>query len=266
MKNLWFLFIVTFNSAAFSQYNSGAKLTGMGYSGTAVQDPWVAQFNPAGITFLTKPALSLSYAKHLFSNEVSSQGVAVVVPIDDNVVGLNFQRYGFSAYRENKIGLTYARKFGPHLSFGLNTNYQEISIPNYGTTNGFSVDFGAQYKFNKYFILGANINNLARQKYANNDIDDIIPTCFSIGLSYHASDKVLIATTVVKELNQLINVQVGLDYKLIELFSLRGGINARPFKQFAGFGIYYKKFMVDMATIYDANLGYAPQISLGYAF
>lgn len=59
---------------------------------------------------------------------------------------------------------------------------------------------------------------------------------------------------------------MGIDYRIIDLLSLRGGLSAKPFKQYAGFGLNYKKLLLDMATTYDANLGYAPQIAVGYAF
>lgn len=110
------------------------------------------------------------------------------------------------------------------------------------------------------------MNNPSKQKFDNNEVLAAVPTSFNIGASYQASDKILIATTIAKMPNLATDVRLGFDYKLIDLLSLRAGLSTKPFKQHAGFGISYKSFAMDMATRYDTNLGYAPQIAVGYAF
>ncbi|RZL29615.1 MAG: hypothetical protein EOO96_19725 [Pedobacter sp.] len=250
----------------FGQNSLGPRLTAMGNSGTAVTDVWALQANPSGITSLEQPTIALNYIKHLFSDEISTQALVAVLPLKNNFVGLSFQRYGFTEYNESKIGFAYAKKFGNKLSIGLNANYHQLKIANYGASTGFSIDFGALYHFNNVFTFGAFLSNPSKQKFSSTEILIEIPTSINVGASYLASDKVLIATSVSKKLNEAIDVRLGIDYKIISLLSLRGGLSAKPFKQYAGFGLNYKKFLFDMATTYDANLGYAPQIAIGYAF
>jgi len=266
MKILSFLLILLSTSTLFAQNNLGPRLTAMGNNGSAVSDVWSLQANPAGITGIIQPTVSLNYIKHLFSDEISTQALVAVIPFKNNFVGLSFQRYGFSAYSENKVGFAYAKKFGDKLSTSINVNYHQIKITNYGTTTGFSIDAGVLYHFDKQFTFGAFVSNPSKQKFSNNEVAMQIPTSFNLGIGYSASDKVLIATTVSKTLNKPIDVSLGIDYSIIDLLSLRGGLSAKPFKQYAGFGLNYRKFLLDMATTYDANLGYAPQIAVGYAF
>jgi len=249
-----------------AQNNLGPRLTAMGNNGAAVTDIWNLQANPSAIISIKKPAVSLNYIKHLFSNEVSTQGFVAVIPFRNNFIGASFQRYGFSEYFESKAGFAYAKKFGEKLSFAINGNYHQVRIHNYGASNGFSIDFGALYQFNKEFAVGAFVSNLSKQKFNSAEVLIEIPTSLNIGASYFASDKVLIATSISKNLSHSIDVSLGIDYKIIDLLSLRGGLSAKPFKQYAGFGLNYKKLLFDMATTYDANLGYAPQIAIGYAF
>jgi len=250
----------------FAQNNLGPRLTAMGNNGAAVADIWSLQANPSAITGIERPAVSLNYIKHLFSNEISTQGFAAVIPFKNNFFGASFQRYGFSEYFESKAGFAYAKKFGEKLSIALNGNYHQIRITSYGASNGFSIDVGALYQINKEFAIGAFVSNPSQQKFSSNQISVGIPISFNVGASYLASDKVLIATSVSKSLNHSVDVSLGIDYKIISLMSLRGGLSAKPFKQYAGFGLNYKKLLVDMATTYDANIGYAPQIAIGYAF
>jgi len=250
----------------FAQNNLGPRLTAMGKNGAAVTDVWALQANPSGITATQRPTVSLNYIRHLFSNEISTQALALVVPLQNNFAGISFQRYGFAEFSESKIGFAYAKKFGKKLSLALNGNYHQIKIANYGSSRGFSIDVGALYEFNADFTFGAFVSNPSKQKFSSREVVTQIPTSFNVGASYFASDKLLIATTVSKHLHQPTDVSLGLDYKIIDLLSLRGGLSAKPFTQYVGFGLNYGKFLMDMATSYDANLGYAPQIAIGYAF
>lgn len=249
-----------------AQNNLGPRLTAMGNNGAAVTDIWSLQSNPSAITSINQPTAAINYIKHLFSNEISTQGLVVVFPFKNNFVGASFQRYGFSEYNESKVGVAYAKKFGHKLSIALNGNYHQLKIANYGSSTRFSIDIGGLYQFNNQFTFGAFVSNPSRQNFNSAVIASEIVSTFGAGVSYLASDKVLIATTVSKILKRAIDVSVGIDYKIIDLLSLRGGLSSRPFKQYAGFGVNYRKFCLDMATTYDANLGYAPQIGLEYAF
>lgn len=121
----------------FAQNNLGPRLTAMGNNGAAIADVWALQANPSGITALEKPTISLNYIKHLFSNEISTQALAAVIPLKNNSLGISLQRYGFAEYNESKSGFAYARKFGHKLSFALNMNYHQLKISNYGATRSF---------------------------------------------------------------------------------------------------------------------------------
>ncbi|TDG35773.1 hypothetical protein EZJ43_12195 [Pedobacter changchengzhani] len=257
MKIFSFLLIFFSASTLFAQNNLGARLTAMGNNSAAVTDVWSLQGNPSGISSIKEITASINYAKYLFSNEVSNQSFAFVVPFKNNFAGISFQRYGFSAYNENKVGFAYAKKFGDKFTTAINLNYHQLKISNYGSSKGFSVDVGLLFQLNKQLILGAFVANPSQQSFDTSEILAKIPTSLNIGASYLASDKVLIATTISKILKESIDVKVGIDYKIVEFFCLRGGLSANPFKQYVGFGVNYQKFFLDFATIYEANLGYA---------
>jgi hypothetical protein len=250
----------------FAQNNLGARLSSMGMNGAAVKDIWGLEGNAAGITDLKSSVVAINYAKYLFDSETSKQAIGFVIPQKNNYFGASFQRYGISAYNEIKVGLALAKKFGNQLSIGLKGNYHQIKINNYGATTGFSVDVGAIYDYNEMLSFGLSVNNPSIQKYSTKTVSTTIPTVIQFGAAYKASNKILIATTVSKDLNKTLDVGLGMEYKLIEILSLRAGLSAKPFKQYAGFGLNYKKLVLDVAVESDPNLGYTPQIGLAYAF
>ncbi|RZL34850.1 MAG: hypothetical protein EOP00_30850 [Pedobacter sp.] len=249
-----------------AQSGLGARLLAMGNNATAVKDVWSINTNPAGITNLKQPKVALSYGKTLFDTDISHQALAFVLPAKRSYIGLNVVRYGITEYNEINTGIAFAKTFGEQMSIGVKLNYHQIRISNYGSTRGFSADVGAIYQFNDVLTFGANINNPSCQSYSTKNIAAKIPTIFAVGASYNASSKVLVATYIKKEVHQSIDVGLGVDYQLVEIFSLRAGITAKAFKQYAGFGLNYKSLTVDMAVENDPNLGYTPQIAVGYAF
>ncbi len=251
---------------AVAQTSFGPRLTAMGNNGAAVKDIWSTEANAAGITGINLPTIALNYTKYLLDNELSKQAIAFVLPLKNNFLGVSFQRYGITQYNEIKGGLAIAKKFGDNLSLSLKGNYHQISIANYGATTAFSVDVGAMYKLNEQLTFGFYINNPAVQKYGSNQVQKIIPTVFHLGSAYYATDKLLLASTLSKDLHASIDFSLGIDYKIIDLISLRAGLSAKPFKHYAGFGINYRKLMVDFAVENDPNLNYTPQIALAYAF
>lgn len=250
----------------FAQNNLGPRLTAMGNNSAAVKDIWSLNGNISGITNLKSPTLAINYTKYLIDNELSNQSVAFVLPFKNNYLGASFNRYGIAEYNEIKVGFALAKKFGNKLSIALKGNYHQIKINNYGSTTGFSLDVGGMYELNEQVALGFSLSNPSAQKYSSKEIETKIPSRIEIGGCYKASDKILIATTISKDFTSAINVGLGVDYKFLDLISLRGGLTAKPFKHYVGFGLNYKKFMMDMAVESNIHLGYTPQIALAYAF
>lgn len=266
-KNIIVLFMIFCGlNHIYAQSFLGSKLAGMGNNGAAVKDIWSVEANMAGITSISSPSIAINYVNLFFENEISQQAFAFILPIRNNYLGFSLQRYGITEFNEIKAGFAYAKKFSNKLSIGIKGNYHQIKINNYGETTGFTADVGIMYSLDRYFTFGLYLNNPGKQKYIDHTILNNIPSTVNAGVSYQASNKILIATIIRKELNATIDVGIGLDYQLLEVISLRGGITMKPFKQYGGIGFNHKKFILDLALENDPNLGYSPQITLAYAF
>ena len=257
--------IFLFNLNAQAQFNSGPRFTAMGLSGVSLQDIWSMQQNQAGIANIKKAAFAISYEKTFAGQELSSQSALLVYPLKSGVLGVNFQKYGFSAYNLQQAGLAYARNFGPNLSLALNFNYHQLKILGYGSSQSYSVDAGFQFSLSEKIRLGAHIANPGKSSFGK-DINAIIPVQIQFGTSYKPTSKVTVAATLEQILDSKMDLKLGLEYLLINWFALRGGISADPFKQYGGFGINYLKFRFDAAATSHPVLGYSPQIALSYEF
>lgn len=248
------------------QYNFGPRTTAMGMNSSSISDGYAVGGNPAGLFAVQSITLTLAYMKRIIDVELSQETVGLIIPRKNNSLGFVFHRYGISAYNEITAGTMFARKFGERLAIALRVNYHQIKIQNYGITRGFSIDLGSIYKVNDQFSLGIYLNNPTLQKYANDFVKTSIDQSIYFGAAYQVSDKVIIATTINKTTAVPCNVALGLEYQFVKSINLRTGITTVPFRQFAGFGISYKKLKIDFAVESDPSLSYTPQIGIVYAF
>jgi len=143
--------------------------------------------------------------------------------------------------------------------------YHQLSIAKYGSDGLVSVDAGVQYRINEQLWIASHISNPA--KTSLNDLAATnLPVALSFGGSYVFSDKILVLSDIQKVLNSGIDIKIGMEYKLIKWFALRGGLSANPFMQYAGFGIIYQRFVLDMAISSHLQLGYSPNVAFSYEF
>ncbi len=263
MKKQFYLFTgsIFWLNVLFAQTNQGSRLTAMGNNGVAVKDVWGVVANPATISNTPSLTVQLSHQEHHFSKAIRNQAVAVILPANRQTFGLGFQRYGIPEYHHVKIGVVGSRQFGPKLAIGFRVNYHQLKIDNYGVTTGISVDMGAIYQLSTEFSLGLYMNNLSKEDYRSKNINTALEPTAYIGAAYRTSSKLLLASSLSED-----DASIGMDYQLIQAFSIRGGISIHPFKHYAGIGFSKSKFMADFTVTKHSNFGYSPQLTIGYAF
>lgn len=264
LSALYLLFGFTAQTLS-QEINQGSRITALGNTGVAISDIWSLQSNQSGIAALDKPMVAVSYRNSYLNPEISTQSAVIAYPIKQNVIGLSFQNYGFSAYREQKFGFTYAKRFGNTISASLNFNLHQVSITQYGNAKAYSVEVGLQYKVDEKLTLGTHIANPNKTGFET-DVDAVIPVCLEFGASYKFTDKVFLNSGLVKTLSSVTDLRCGLEYSAINWLAFRGGISANPFRQFAGFGCQLNDLKLDAATSTHPQLGFSPQIALSYEF
>jgi hypothetical protein len=237
----------------------------MGNAGVALQDVWAAQKNQAGLANLNNATIAIGYENRFSVKELGTQSAVFAIPLKKITLGAAFQSYGVDAFKEIKTGISLAKSFGPKLLIAVNLNYHQLKIENYGSSKSFSVDVGLQYEAFPHLWLGTHVSNPNQSKYGLNN-EQIIPAHIQFGASYIFSNQLIISSEVEKTLDAQADFKAGLEYKVVKLVALRGGISVNPFKQFAGFGIHYEKLNIDFAVASHPVLGYSPQIAIGYEF
>ncbi|MFM6953773.1 MAG: hypothetical protein ACKOWL_02190 [Sphingobacteriaceae bacterium] len=249
-----------------AQQNVGARIGAMAETGVVLADAWSINSNQAGMRAVLKPLASLAYQRNVFSTEIVTQSAAFQFPLHAYTIGLVVSNYGFEVYNVQQIGMAVAKSFGPNLSAAMRFNYHQVHIPAYGKSTAFTADVGFLYQFSKRIGLGAHVQNVSNSSFANMAIYSPIPLLIDFGLSYKSTDQLLLVATLQQSLNRTPQPKLGIEYQVIPVLALRGGLSFNQLKQFAGLGLEINKMRIDWSVSSQNTLGTGSQISFQYEF
>ncbi len=240
----------------------GAHVLSMGSAGAMFTGIESIYTNPAGLTDLEKFGFDVSYDRRFNLNELATVSLAGAKKIGRNAIGVSVSRFGYSAYSENRAGLTYARKLFDKVSIGGSFHYLGYNIENYGSANRFTFDIGLQSEINENLSIGAYIFNPASISLTE---EQDVPSRMSIGLRYTVSSKAKVYMDVSKTINRSPEFKFAVDYQVVEAFSLRGGANISQSSFHFGPAYHMKNGLSIIGGYsFDNRLGHSTGLSISY--
>lgn len=242
--------------------SGGAHSMSLADNGTMFQGISAIYTNPAGLATLDDIAFDIGYNQRYNLNELSTVSLGGAKNIGSGVIGLSVSRFGYSAYSESKLGLSYGRKLFSNLSIGAGFNMLSYSLGQYGNTNKFTFEIGVQSNITKKLSIGAYVFSPGIVSLAE---DREIPSRFSMGLKYKASTKADIYVDISKTINRDPEFKFAVDYKLVEIFAVRMGANFT--KESIHFGPAYlveNGISVFGGYTFDNRLGHSVGLSVSY--
>jgi hypothetical protein len=261
---VFLLNLICFTLAAQSQTLRrpvAAPYTGLGAYSIQHTDVFSFTSNPASLSQLKNAAAGIYAERRFLLTELSNyQAVAGIKSTSGNF-GLNMVYSGFSDYNETKLGLAYGRKLGNTLDVGAQFNYNSIRIAGYGNASAISFEIGSVVHLTEKLHAGIHINNPVGGKFGK-DQSEKLPSVYTLGLGYEASDKFFVSTEVIKEEDQPVNVNAGFQYKIIPQLLARAGISSATTSGWVGVGLSWKSCRLDITTSYHPQLGITPGLLL----
>ena len=244
-------------------FTAGARQAGMGRTSVSITDFWSVQNNQAGIALLDRIGVGLYYQNQFQLSQLSQKAIAVVVPSKIGVLGLSFTHFGYELYNDIKIGLAYARSFGPYFRIGLQLDYLRTSLgENYGSKSNVTFELGVQSNLTNNLTIGAWVFNPIQVKLADY-ADEYIPVIFKLGMGWNIDNGLLVNIEAEKNSAfQAILLRAGVEYALKEKFFFRGGFSTAQEIFSMGFGMQFKILRIDLSAIMHNTLGFSSQGSL----
>ncbi len=199
--------------------------------------------------------------KRFMLSEVNFYNAAVVVPLKSGNFGIEANYFGFSSFNESEIGLAYGRKLGSKVDVGIKFNYYAMRTAGYGSAGAANFEGGAIVHLTGKLNAGVHVYNPVGGKLSGK-IDEKLSSQYTFGMGYQASKKFFISGEIFKEEDIPVNALVGFQYNVVQEFFVRAGFASESGNSYAGAGITWKSFRLDVSASYHQQLGFTPGLLL----
>ena len=216
--------------------------------------------NQASLAGLENFSAGLFGERRFMLSELNNYMAAAALPTSSGNFGLNASYAGFTDYNETQLGLAYARSLGKKVDIGAQFNYNGIRIAGYGDASTVSFELGTILHITDKLHTGVQVNNPVGGKFGKDQ--EKLPSVYSFGLGYEASEKFLLSAEVEKEENQPINVNAGFQYRFIPQLQVRAGVSSAASIVWAGIGVHLNTVRIDITSSYHPQLGITPGLML----
>jgi len=252
--------------ASHDQYAPGARSAGMAGMGVMLPGFWSMHNNQAGLASIDQVCVGFHHENRFLESKLGLQSLALALPAKPGTLALNMSGFGYSIYRESRIGLAFARKFTERFAAGIQLDYFHTHISGkYGHKSFLGVEAGIQYRPSSRLIAGAHVFNPTRTRI-NTYPDEYLPTIFRAGMAWTAGEELLIGIEIEKDLEKRPIWKAGMEYTLSEQIWIRAGTGISPASWCFGLGYRTGRVRTDLAFTYHHVLGTTPHFSIQISF
>ncbi|MEO6637499.1 MAG: hypothetical protein ABIN25_04440, partial [Ginsengibacter sp.] len=85
---------------------------------------------------------------------------------------------------------------------------------------------------------------------------------YKFGAGYEVSEDFIVSAEVIKEQDMPVNVNAGVQYNFAKRFFARFGISSENESPYAGAGLSFNNFRLDLTATYHPQLGVSPGLML----
>jgi hypothetical protein len=221
--------------------------------------------NPASIVSLKQAAVGVVGERRGMMEETSYYSIVFGLPLAGAGLGLQLNYFGFEDYNESQIGIAYGKSLGKFLDLGAQFNYYSVHMSGYGNAFAINFELGAMLHLSDDFQFGFHVYNPIGGKLGKQGLEKLA-SVYSVGAGYEVSKQVFVSAEIIKEENKEVEVNMGLQYVFAKQFFARAGILATVGNPYAGVGLLWDRFRLDMAVGYHPQLGFTPGLLLMYHF
>ena len=241
-----------------------AVYLGLGSYSTQHDDVFSYLNNQAALAQIKNVTAGVYGERRFLLTATSLYTAAIAIPTKNGNFGINIKYSGFKNFNENQIGLAYARSLGKKCDVGVQFNYYSYKVPSYNSAATVNFEIGAIVHLTDKLNMGLHVYNPVGGKFSKTD--EKLTAAYTVGLGYDVSDNFFISTEIVKEEDFPVNVNTGIQYRFMKQFFVRAGIVSATSTSYAGAGVSWKNFRLDVTGSYHPQLGLSPGLLFIFNF
>lgn len=219
------LFLLCF--ALHSQTASIAPASGSVSNAFVADNACYSSFtNPASLSTLNGLQFGVAYQDVFRVSELSVKSMFVAVPTALVNCGVDVAYYGVPEYNELMAGLTFSRNFGNILHLGVQFSYLSVYFAE--SNKRFGVLFptiGAQVALSPYVMIGTSVFNPGQSVIKSETIRKRVPSVFSFGMRWLATENIKTLLQVDKTLNGNYRFAGGAEYSMKKFIVVKTGVS-----------------------------------------
>ncbi|MBS9767486.1 MAG: hypothetical protein KGV44_08090 [Flavobacteriaceae bacterium] len=250
--------------------NTGARSVAMGQSSSSFRDLWSVANNQAGLAFIKRPTLGISYEQRFRMKEMGVKTVAFALPTNRiGNFGISYTYFGDTQYNESRINFAYGRMLGKRFAIGLAFDYFGMSVEGnsqVADANAVTGELGIMAQPIENLWLSAHAYNPFGVNISNGEYEEKLPVLLRFGALYSFSDALSLVAEVEKDIDYKTRIKTGVEYTFLDKFIVRGGIATQPTEYSGGLGGRLNNLRLDLSFYKHQYLGYTPSVALVYHF
>lgn len=224
--------VVLAQDGLFPAFDIRSQLMGgTGLTADGIDALWT---NPAGLANAETRLTANATAQQRFGlTELTTATAGVAYGTGIGGFGLQLGSFGFSTYRETRIGLAYGRKLTDKLRFGAEFTGFATNTLGYASTFDATFGLGLQLEIIPELHVGVRLFSPLR---VEREPEEYLPQLLALGLSYRPNDQLVLNAEVHQDADHPVRIRVGMEYLPAESISIRLGVATEASEMSFGLG------------------------------
>ncbi|RYY66382.1 MAG: hypothetical protein EOO13_15845 [Chitinophagaceae bacterium] len=235
---------------------------GLGALSKKFADVFCLANNPAASMGAEGFSAGIYSERRFMLEELGQYNMVLAYAKSNSIIGAKLNYNGFSEYNESSASLVYGHDLGK-LSVGIGFNYHKVTFQAYGAASTYSADLSLIMQLTEKLRAGIQAINPVPVFFGPEKTEKY-PAIYKLGLGYEVSEKCFLAGELLKETGKTVNVQVGLQYRLVNSIIFRVGINTDVGRPFAGIDWIFNKLRLCISGSYHPDLGFTPALMIAF--
>lgn len=257
----FFLSAVDYADAQSLRKPVSASYIGLGAYSINHADVFSITSNQAALAQIKNPSFGVYGEKRFLLAETNMYSALFALPTKDGNFAFQADYFGYKNYNESQLGIAYARNVGTKLDLGIKFNYYSFQIPGYQSSSTVNFEIGVICRFTEKLNGGIHIYNPVGGRLSKTE-NEKLGSVYTFGMGYEASDDFLISAEIVKQEDLPVNVNAGVQYNFAKQFFARFGVASQNESPYAGAGVSWDNFRIDVSASYHPQLGLSPGLML----